>query len=142
MEDEGNASYDDAGPFERPEGEIEYLARCSFMFEKLGYLKLRTGENPIITVACLKAMQVDVSTLPPPCQSKNINGHFRRHQFDFLSHLNTVLTVRSSLDDEENWLLESFNLFDLVFLYSISYDLFFLIGDGPVLFLSKKYNFF
>ena len=100
--DEGIASYEDSGLLERPEGEIEYLARCSVMFEKLGYLKMHTGENPVITAACFQAIQVDVSTLPPPCQSKNINGHFRRHQFDFLSHLNMVLTVRSSLDDEEN----------------------------------------
>ena len=62
MEDEGIASYENAGPFEGPEGKIEYLARCTFIFEKLGFLKLRTGENPIITVACLQAMQVDVST--------------------------------------------------------------------------------
>jgi len=93
---------EEASPFERPEGELAYLARCASHLEKLGFLIMKTGENPTITAACFQSMQLDISIVPPPCKSKETSSaHFRQHQFVFLSHLNTILAVRSSLAASE-----------------------------------------
>ena len=93
---------EEASPYERPEGQLAYLAGCASHLEKLGFLLMKTGPNPTITAACFQSMQLDITIVPPPCKSKKTNSaHIRQHHFIFLSHLNTILAVRSSLAASE-----------------------------------------